>query len=583
MAFIVDNGPGEAPSSPLVKMLLARLLNYLNLDVISQMSFAEYNSKLNYVERVHAVENDCISRHGPFSSKLKHAECEIGDIKHRENMEEMCKQVIDCIGQGGYSGHPLTCVRGVRDEEFVFNDEERLRQFLMLSEEGKELCDWTYKPEECPLATHMKILWKANDCERRYIDDYNLLTKLNTPNTNWSDQYSCILYRENDMEQNQAISRHPPQPIPDFVRWVETEELHYLSISKAQEINEIIPVLTQTPELFLPSRILDAVLRIMLEVPSEVLVSLALLEWVPLDDLKEFIAEKKSKQEKLINEGLELERVRRHPLYKVKKVQLVEKCKAEKIKHQFKKKHELVKALMKEEAPPYQPIKLEGLPSTLYQITTKVPVSDLRFILHQNGLSTIGTKDELALRCYLKKNNKDDFISKDEVSSVMKVIKIAKEVILEQKRMSILGFQDEITKRKNSSEVTRSKIQRPEDTNFETLADIFSPLETFIKSSTDPKTRDIGDADAIMDDIEDGETGQLDNYECFFQIGAKVKVFWKKEDVQVLGWRGGWYVAYVTDFCREEDQISVQHVSERDSIYDLEVTSSLSDNQLKLA
>ena len=75
----------------------------------------------------------------------------------------------------------------------------------------------------------------------------------------------------------------------------------------------------------------------------------------------------------------------------------------------------------------------------------------------------------------------------------------------------------------------------------------------------------------------------LDNYECFFQIGAKVKVFWKKEEVKELGWRGGWYVAYVTDFCREEDQISVQHVSERDSIYDLEVTSSLSDNQLMLA
>jgi hypothetical protein len=48
--FIVDNGPSEAPSHPMVKMWLARLLVVLKLKSITQKSFAEYHSKRNPVE-----------------------------------------------------------------------------------------------------------------------------------------------------------------------------------------------------------------------------------------------------------------------------------------------------------------------------------------------------------------------------------------------------------------------------------------------------------------------------------------------------------------------------------------------------
>lgn len=64
--FAVDNGPAEQPSSPLVQMCLARLLNLLKLDRITQVSFAEYHSKRNFVERVHAEGNRVLSKHGPF-------------------------------------------------------------------------------------------------------------------------------------------------------------------------------------------------------------------------------------------------------------------------------------------------------------------------------------------------------------------------------------------------------------------------------------------------------------------------------------------------------------------------------------
>ena len=112
-AFIVDNGPGEAPSSPMVKMLLVRLLKYLDLDIVAQLSFAEYHRKMNFVESVHATENECLSRHGPFCSKSIHREFRVGDEKHKENIEAMAAEVIACIQQGKYSEHPISCFRGI--------------------------------------------------------------------------------------------------------------------------------------------------------------------------------------------------------------------------------------------------------------------------------------------------------------------------------------------------------------------------------------------------------------------------------------------------------------------------------------
>ena len=38
----------------------------LRIGKITQRAFAEYHSKRNYVERLHAVENDVLSRHGAF-------------------------------------------------------------------------------------------------------------------------------------------------------------------------------------------------------------------------------------------------------------------------------------------------------------------------------------------------------------------------------------------------------------------------------------------------------------------------------------------------------------------------------------
>ena len=93
-AFLVDNGHGEDPDSPLTQMCLVRILHMFSLTKISQRSFAEYHSKRNFVERVHASENTALSRRGCFRSKQVHPNAETGSKEDIENME---KNGISCI------------------------------------------------------------------------------------------------------------------------------------------------------------------------------------------------------------------------------------------------------------------------------------------------------------------------------------------------------------------------------------------------------------------------------------------------------------------------------------------------------
>ena len=81
------------------------------------MSFAEYHSKRNFVERVHSIENFALSRHGPFDSHLVHKSSSTGSKEYRENMEAMAKEVQKCLNACQYSKKPLQCFRGIPVEK----------------------------------------------------------------------------------------------------------------------------------------------------------------------------------------------------------------------------------------------------------------------------------------------------------------------------------------------------------------------------------------------------------------------------------------------------------------------------------
>ena len=113
--FIVDNRSSEQPSSNMVQLCLARLCKFLNLDRVTQVSFGEYNSKRNFVERVHPRVNKALSAHGSFSSHEKHPVVRApGKPEHEENMERMDTAIIDCLKGAKFGGRYIDVYRGQR-------------------------------------------------------------------------------------------------------------------------------------------------------------------------------------------------------------------------------------------------------------------------------------------------------------------------------------------------------------------------------------------------------------------------------------------------------------------------------------
>ena len=71
-------------------MLLVRLRRLLGLKAVVQISFAEYHSKRNPVERVHAVHTKELEKHGPFNVPI----LKVTTLEHETKIEEM----RDCLG-----------------------------------------------------------------------------------------------------------------------------------------------------------------------------------------------------------------------------------------------------------------------------------------------------------------------------------------------------------------------------------------------------------------------------------------------------------------------------------------------------
>lgn len=99
---------------------------------MTQVSFAEYHSKRNPVERVHASEERELAKHGPFA-RVKE---EPNTAEHKQAMEEMAGQVLEVFSHAKFGEEPILCVRGQTGREnFIFDDEEEMYNFLALTEQ----------------------------------------------------------------------------------------------------------------------------------------------------------------------------------------------------------------------------------------------------------------------------------------------------------------------------------------------------------------------------------------------------------------------------------------------------------------
>ncbi|CAB4021307.1 Hypothetical predicted protein, partial [Paramuricea clavata] len=283
--FVVDNGPSEAPSHPMVKMWLARMLLVLQLKSITQKSFAEYHSKRNPVERVHSVENRALSNE-VFTSTGVHKEYEKGDQQHLENMEFMVGEVVKCLKKAQYGGKPISSQRGIGNEDnFVFDDEIKLLNFLSRSEKLKNENNEHYSPKKNNLWQEVALIWNLNvDFIGCYREDYQRLENTfdeEGEQTCWASKYATIIANPDILDEYKELL--VAQPIPDYVRWYNTGgELHYIPLEKLLDLNT--NVIDSTPAAFLPSNILDICFKIFKHDVESIIPSIALLSWCTEDE-----------------------------------------------------------------------------------------------------------------------------------------------------------------------------------------------------------------------------------------------------------------------------------------------------------
>ena len=138
-------------SITLVKMLLVRLLKYLGLKKMCQVSFAEYHSKRNPVECIHATEEKALSKHAPSESP-RH---EPHTPEQKEEMVAIAEEVRIVFSQAKFAGQPTT--------------------------------------------------WGINESfESKYVEDYQMLINdtSSSNRTAWQDKYTMAIFNESSLFQS---------------------------------------------------------------------------------------------------------------------------------------------------------------------------------------------------------------------------------------------------------------------------------------------------------------------------------------------------------------------------------------------
>ncbi|KAJ7391492.1 hypothetical protein OS493_018539 [Desmophyllum pertusum] len=408
MGFIVDNGPSEAPSNLLVQMLLVRLLKFLDLDRVTQRSFAEYLSKRNFVERVHTVENKVLSDHGPFSSKAVHETAPPGSKEHHENMESMAKEVVDCIGKGVYNKEPIKCFRGVGNKNFVFRDEDKLKSFSLLSEERKKEDSGIYQPSNGEMLSYLENVWSAKkNFKGTYGEDYLTLISSKTA---FTDNYSTSIFRDDECWRGKPLERFDRQPLPDFKLWERDGELHYMSFEERRDFP--VGPWDECPGLFMPEKVLDTCFRVLPTPSKEIMMSIAFLAWVSPEDASTYYDSVHKKLREQEDQDIKRETWRQHSLYRENKETLVKMCSDSGLLASGKK-HELVERFVENKESKDEQVayldkadlydgKMESIPNSTAGLM-RLSVAQLRAILKTHHTLQLGTKEELVARVGLLK------------------------------------------------------------------------------------------------------------------------------------------------------------------------------------
>ena len=516
-----------------------------------------------------------------------------GSVQHVENMEKMSEEaVVNCLHQGRFDGEQLKVYRGVKNSMFLFNDEQQLKTFLSYTEDMKENCALKYSLEKSsPILDDLVVIWRVNkNFKGSYLEDYRTLNN-SLPGVNvrtaWRDKYITAVYRIDEQCNERELKRVEFQPIPDYIRWIETAgELHYLSFERLKLLDGSW---SETPGLFRPQRLLDLLFSINPYPLEDMYQHFATIAWLPEETIRKYFSERQENMREERKQDVLREKWRQHPLYAKKVEDLRSLCKKEGLPTKGLK-HHLVELLVKsnneedlDEYNLHYNGDLGSIPTTVSELL-KYSVARLRHILNYHGIQTCGTKEEIVLRLLLVSQNRYYLCFKKEEEEILRTVSQAEDIILEEKRQIILHPQYLTRKRTYTKIKCSSRLDIPPDLSFHNLQDVFQQLKEYLTIERKIRRKN-NEAFVTKNNKLGDELSNIkpDTYEEYFCIGRKIKVKWSKDEIGNSGWKTGWYCAQVQEGHIEEDDITIVYYTEPECVYTLCVSESLALGKLKLA
>ena len=582
LVSVVDNGI-EKPRSPLVKMLLVRLRRLLGLKAVVHVSFAEYHSKRNPVERVHAAHTKELEKHGPFPIPNLNVDSD----EHKKKMEEMREDVEDVLKQARFGGEFTTVTKGVGGEDnFVFDDMTNLHSFLSMTEDRKAKSGMQYElNKDSKISKELAQVWNVDtSITGSYADDYEIINNnfSCSHRTAWADKYTTVLFDEQSPSNFQW-----KQPILDYVRWYLTGgEQHYMTF----EERSLLPTgpWDEVEELFLPSKLLDLIHLVHPHVSETFHKDLAILAWCTEEDVKTYLVNKQEDTLKELESSLHLARWRNHDLFSKSKTALEEMCKKNNLGSD-ECKSKLVEKLCKK-LHLNEPDEIEEFDGDLSVIPTqlkeicKLPAFKLKQYLHYYNISWTGSKEQLALRVLALRTGTTHVLFQRERDGLLEVIDIAEQALTAQKEVKILGSEF-LTRQRAFSTPEGSGVssQRPREAAGQ-------PLNKKSEKLPVPDGTTLSKLENIFDNIkreirllnkDSAQKYDPYNLSAIRSDKGRVMVKWTEKDDN-KGWKPGWYTAIIKKYIKVLDILEIEYVSEPGKVYKVHVKDSVEKGTLRL-
>ena len=122
-------------------------------------------------------------------------------------------------------------------ENFIFDDEEEIHNFLALTEQRKLECPLVYKTRRNALSAELSNVSGVDDAfEAEYAEDYQLLTNDSELDikTAWRDKYTTTIFDDSSLFPTRTL-----QPVPDYVRWyLSGGKMHYLPYEQRRDLSD---------------------------------------------------------------------------------------------------------------------------------------------------------------------------------------------------------------------------------------------------------------------------------------------------------------------------------------------------------